>query len=856
MNSLNRVELLNQIRPYYIQTRVNNIDNDFLEYEEDMISLKDLSKIISLLNTKENPNPYNSILLYITGISNEFNFIKGRSELYGGSAPDIDIDFSNRDKAVEIIIEEYGVDNVAYISTVGTFGLKSTLRKYFSVYSPKPQYDIKRQLLNKTEYHQHDEEFAWLEDRIPDPKFGKAPDLNKALDTYPELATNTIAQPWLRFAKEAFDTVDSYGVHASGIVISHFPLTEEIPIKYETVTETKRNGETEIKQIPITQFPMGTVEALGLIKYDFLKIDNLLIVQKTIDSVNERHNLNIDMKTIPDHDELTYQLLNKGLLSGVFQFETSELPAEMIRLVQPKSVLELSDISALVRPGPMQAGLHLQYAQNKKESTPPANLPDSLRALLAPSAWVLTYQEQVMRIFMDIASFTEQESDDIRRAIGKKKIDVIKPYEETFINNAVANNKLTEKEAKNFWDIIVGFADYAFNKSHSLHYSYLSYVCAYLKAHYPLEFFTELLTIRSDQDFDGWSSSAKAYHQELELRGCKILPPSINKSKVEFSIYENKILFGLGAIKNLGVNTASKIIEARGDNRFTDIWDFLYRCKFINIKVFQTLALAGVFDYLGYIRQELFTEAETIFTYISKHTKWLEKIEALSTATVVEEQKKEKQAWIEDQIQKAKLHKKNKTISVEDTFWLERADRIKRYREIDRQCSLSKEPLSAYLSDIELIEYEEYLSLRAKPLPKPGDEPIKPELTRQKTISLTYQDIIEQEKYLGIWVSKHPLQILFPHATSFKDCEVGETELIPCIVTRVKEILTKKTNEQMAFLSLQDTNMIVEGTVFASVWRKGKVSEGDIVEVLAKCENTNPYKFIVRSITKYKDNNE
>jgi DNA polymerase-3 subunit alpha len=436
----NKEWLLKQIKLYVNHDRIDQVDYDFMMYEINMLKESDLELLLAACSMKDSnnnrtkfqTNPHNSILLYITECTDEFDFTKARSNMIGGSAPDIDIDHDalDREKAIEWCIDYWGKDNVANIITHGTFKPKSLARSYYRI----------------TEGSMED--LDNLIKKIPPPKFGKESTLDEILELNPEISGDIKYSKFLEFATKIEDMVSTYGIHAAGVIISDFPIHDVIPLWKNSKADR------------ITQFDKDECEELGLLKFDFLGIDSLSIIKECQKLIKQEKNIDIDPYKIPDGDKLTYEQMNKGHLTGVFQMETSGMAKKLIVECKPESIEDLSAITALNRPGPLQAGFDKQYIENKKNGYAPEELPQSLKHLLEASYWTLLYQEQVMEICSKIAGFTPKEADDVRRAMGKKKHDVLNAYKEQFLSGAVRSNSLTQQYAEKLWEELVGFADY------------------------------------------------------------------------------------------------------------------------------------------------------------------------------------------------------------------------------------------------------------------------------------------------------------------------------------------------------------------------------------------------------------
>jgi DNA polymerase-3 subunit alpha len=431
--------MLNKLKNFYISERLCKVDEDFLSYEEDFISKEDLDTIISLLQDEKKlkmNNIHNSIILYITGLSDEFNFEKARCDTISGSPPDIDIDFDalDRDKAIDWVVEKWGRDNVANIITHGTFKPKSLARGYYRV-TEKDSQDLNA-LLKK----------------IPPPKFGKESTMEEILTLNPDIQKNPTYTDFLEFSTKLENMVSTFGIHAAGIVISDFPIHDVVPMWKNSKAER------------ITQFDKDEVEELGL-----------SIIKECVRLIKKHKKEEIDVFGIEDFDSKAYNLMNSGLLTGIFQMETSGKAKQLIQEIEPQSINDLSDISALNRPGPMQAGLDQQYIDTKNQGYIDEQMPEVVQDILKDSQFTLIYQEQIMALLNKMAGFTLKEADDARRAMGKKKKEVLEAYYEKFIEGSKANN-IDESYADALWQDIMGFADYCLHgltKVYTKEYGYI-----------------------------------------------------------------------------------------------------------------------------------------------------------------------------------------------------------------------------------------------------------------------------------------------------------------------------------------------------------------------------------------------
>ena len=343
---------------------------------------------------------------------------------------DIDHDALDREKAIQWCIDYWGRERVANIITHGTFKPKSLARSYYRI----------------TEEDQKD--LNDLLSMIPPPKYGKEATLEEILAENPNLSEEERYSAFLEFADRIEDMVANFGIHAAGVIISDNEIHNTVPIWSNTKAER------------ITQYDKDECEDLGLIKFDFLGIDTLSIIKECKDLIKENHGIDIEPYAIEDGDEDAYKYINAGCLTGIFQMETSGTAKRLIQDIQPTSIEDLSAISAINRPGPLQAGLDKTYITNKLNNSPPEELPSQVAEILSASYWTLIYQEQIMRLFTDLAGFTQQEADDVRRAMGKKKLSVLEKYKEKFLEGSTSIGGLMADYADSLWNDILGFADY------------------------------------------------------------------------------------------------------------------------------------------------------------------------------------------------------------------------------------------------------------------------------------------------------------------------------------------------------------------------------------------------------------
>jgi DNA-directed DNA polymerase III PolC len=839
--------MISEIKKFYLEDRLGSIDKDFLSFEEDMISEKDSEIILSLMNSPTQialPNPYNSIILFLTGLTSDFDFIKARADTVGGSPPDIDIDFDaiERHKAIDWVIEYWGRENVANIITHGTFKPKSLTKAYYRVTEGDSQ------------------EMNNILKVIPPPKYGKEATLEEIVAIEPEIKKYT---DYYSAATKLENMISNFGIHAAGIVISDFPISDIVPVW--------KNSKAEA----ITQFDKDEVESLGLIKFDFLSIDTLSIMKETVRLIKQERNIDLNIEEIEDGDNKTYKMMHVGMLTGVFQMETSGSAKQLIGDIEPMSIEEISDISALNRPGPLQANFHKIYIENKRNGYAPDELPAPVAKILEETNWTLVYQEQVMKLCSELAGFTLQEADDVRRAMGKKKASVLAKWQPRFINGCVNNANLTKDYAEELWIILAGdpedetnngFADYCFNKSHSVCYSRLTYISAYLKANYPIEFFCALMTVRSQTlQPKLWAQKAPEYIQEAKSLGVEINAPSVNSSNLNFSIQSNQIYFGLNAIRDVGVTAAKCIMSARGQAPYKDIIDFINRTNLrkVTTKTFMALIKAGAFDRMGYLRSELEEQAILLYDNVKKIALAQERELDIISRDRENAQKDARKQEVAQELKEAKalvrsLKKQKKDIPQTLLHVIERNDRIKTYRAIASQVTSSNGQLSDALDSIQLAEYEEALWLRKLPKLKPIEVPDMPEFIRGSKVELTLTDIMQQAYYIGCYVNSHPVKLMNTDSDPMSSLEVGQKGKVCGVVNSIKVIKTRR-GQKMCFIELDDSTNIAEIVVFPKLFNNLNVRDAvpqpaDLLVLDVKVEQTDPkVKLIAERITIYEE---
>jgi DNA polymerase III subunit alpha len=485
--------------------------------------------------------------------------------------PDIDIDFPDhlRDKVIKYVANKYGELHVAQIITFGTLAAKAALRDVGRAFGLNPK------------------ELDSLSRKIPG-KLGIS--LSDALKESEALKM---------FVKESsynqklFDTALKLeglprhtSTHAAGVVISEKSLVHVIPIQ---------KGHDHVY---LTQYSMEHLEDVGLLKMDFLGLRNLSLIENILASIHRKSGKKLNIKTIPLNDEATYQLLSRGDTTGIFQLEADQVRKVLTKL-RPTCFEDIVAVNALNRPGPME---NIPLYIERKHGISKVSYPHpDLIPILKDTYGIIVYQEQIMQIAAIMAGFSLGEADLLRRAVSKKKKEILDKERSHFVSGALKKG-YDEKTANDIYDLIVRFANYGFNRSHSVAYSFISYQLAYLKCHYPLHFMAALLT-----SVIGNEEKISQYIKELKQMDIAIFPPSINRSGFSFTVEKDAIRYSLAAIKGIGASALRDIFQARKNNHFDDLFDFCIRVssKTVNRKALEALVHSGSFDEFGQDRAVL-----------------------------------------------------------------------------------------------------------------------------------------------------------------------------------------------------------------------------------------------------------
>ncbi len=600
-----------------------------------------------------------SIVAYALGITNidplKYNLLFERFlNPERVSMPDIDIDFcfERRAEVISYVARRYGADRVAQIATFGTMAARAAIRDVGRALNiPYGEVDRVAKMV-PMELH------ITLEKALQD-----SPDLKELYDYNPQIKKLIDMAVLLEGMPRHAST------HAAGVVITREPLTYYLPLYKAT------DG-------PLTtQFAKDQVEELGLLKMDLLGLRTLTVIADALKMIEQSRGIALDIDSISLQDPATYALLIRGEGAGVFQLESSGMRA-ILKELKPEVFEDIVALVALYRPGPLGSGMVEDFIKNKHGLKVVTYLHPKLEPILKDTYGVILYQEQVMRISSDLAGFTLGEADLLRRAMGKKKAEIIAGLRAQFVEGAVKNS-VNAGIAGQIFDLMEYFAGYGFNKSHSAAYALVSYQTAYLKANYPVEYMAALLTsVRDNTD------KVSVYVEESRRMGIEVLPPDANESRESFTAVGGKIRFGLAAIKNVGLAAVETIIEVREkEGPFESFADFCSRLdtRVVNRRVLENLIKGGAFDSLGYHRAQLMTAVDA----------------GLSLAQQSQKEKASGQLSLMDFW--GEEARETLTLNIPDIDEYPRAEML----------SLEKEALGLYISGHPLLEYRRALAEQA-----------------------------------------------------------------------------------------------------------------------------------------------
>lgn len=501
------------------------------------------------------------------------------------SMPDFDIDFSDerRGEVIEYVTKKYGADRVSKIVTFGTLKARAAIRDMGRVLGfTYAEVDVVAKLIPQTL------------DMTIDMALEYIPELKNIYDTDYRMMR------LINLSKKIEGMPRNASVHAAGVVITDGPVSGYVPLAV--------NNDTVV-----TQYTMNDIADLGLLKIDFLGLKYLSIIRRAEDDV-KLIDPDFDIEKIPLDDKKTFDLLSEGATEGVFQLESAGMRS-LLKRMQPGSIEDITAAISLYRPGPMDS--IPKYLENRKNPDKIKYADERLRPILEVSNGCIVYQEQVMQICRTLAGYSYGAADIVRRAMSKKKLDVMEKERERFVKGAL-DNGISEKAATEIFDDMADFAKYAFNKSHAASYAFIAYRTAYLKAHFPKQYLASILTVYLDSE-----PKLNLYMQECKKCGIKILMPDINRSFADFTVEGDNIRFGFLAVKNVGLTMISELIRerARGGD-FTGFENFLLRMPDINRRMLENLIKCGVFDSFGIPRAVLLTVFNSALDTVARRNRF------------------------------------------------------------------------------------------------------------------------------------------------------------------------------------------------------------------------------------------
>lgn len=505
------------------------------------------------------------------------------------SMPDFDVDFDDRRRSevIDYVTRKYGDERVAMIVTYGTIKTKQALKDSSRVLGYP--FSMGEQLTKALPPAVMAKDIPLADIQNPEAKrYGEAGDFRQLISTDPEAAKVFETALGIEGLKR------QWGVHAAGVIMSSDPIIDVIPIM-------RRIQDGQV----ITQFDYPTCEGLGLIKMDFLGLRNLTIISDALENIKMNRGIDLDLESLELDDAPSYELLARGDTLGVFQLDGGPMRS-LLKLMKPDNFEDISAVLALYRPGPMGANAHTDYALRKngiQEVIPiHPELKEPLAEILGGTYGLIVYQEQVMAVAQKLAGYSLGQADILRRAMGKKKKSELDKQFAGF-SQGMQDNGYSMEAVKTLWDILLPFSDYAFNKAHSAAYGVISYWTAYLKAHYAPEYMAALLTsVGDDKD------KSAIYLNECRRMGITVLPPDVNESALNFTPVGNDIRFGMGAIRNVGVNVVEAMVAAReSEGAYTSFKDYLMKVPAVvcNKRTIESLIKSGAFDSLGHHRRAL-----------------------------------------------------------------------------------------------------------------------------------------------------------------------------------------------------------------------------------------------------------
>ena len=503
------------------------------------------------------------------------------------SMPDVDVDFciDKRAQVIDYVTQKYGEDKVCQIITFGTYAAKAAVKAVARVL--KLDFTTSNNLTKMMATGPK----TYIDDSLKD-----GMPLKEIYDSDEKI------REIIDIAKSIEGLTCNTGTHAAGVIIAKDPLMESVPLQ--------KGKEGNV----VVTYPMANIDDVGLLKMDFLGLRNLTIIQNAVDMIKERTGVELDMDHLPLDDPKVYELLAKGETNGVFQLESTGMK-QMAKAMHASVFEDISAIVAIYRPGPIEAKYHELFCDRKLGRAPIEYEHPLLEPILKDTYGTMVYQEQIMKIVQVLADYTMGEADTLRKAMGKKKKEIMDANREKFVAGSVKNG-VDETKAHALFDNMTKFAEYCFNRAHTVCYAYVAYETAYLKVHYPVEYFSALLSaVRNDQE------KTQSYIAECQKLGIKVLPPDMNYSRADFYPDEDNIRFGLASIKNVGVAFMEEVAKERAIAPFEDMFDFCKRVRSCNKRTLESLIKVGAFSFTKASRKQLFENIDYIMARADEQVK-------------------------------------------------------------------------------------------------------------------------------------------------------------------------------------------------------------------------------------------
>ncbi|HYC49863.1 MAG TPA: DNA polymerase III subunit alpha, partial [Gemmatimonadaceae bacterium] len=703
------------------------------------------------------------------------------------SMPDVDVDFcfERRGEVIEYVRDKYGRDSVCQIVTFGTMKSRAAVKDVGRVlgFTPQETDALAKLIPNQPNFSLTVKEAV---EQVAEIK-----KLYRSDERYTQLLDYAIALEGLS---------RHTGVHAAGVVIAPGPVSEYVPVCTQA---SKGSGSSDDEQVVVSQYDMNALEKAGMLKMDFLGLTTLTVIHDALVMIGERRGEKVDLDAITLEDPEVYRMLRAGRTVGVFQFE-SPLATDMLRGMRCDRFDDLVASNALMRPGPLDAGMHRVYQRRKKgEEAVSYPLPE-LEAILKPTYGVITYQEQVMRIAQQLAGISLAEADVLRKAVGKKDADLIKQELGKFVEKSIARG-YDPKIIEDLSAQIETFGRYGFNKSHSVAYSVISYHTAWLKAHYAPEFMAALLSSSI-----GDTDNVVKYIAEARELGLEVLAPDVNESGYKFTVIGDKRLrFGLGAIRNVGHAAIDSILAARADRPFTDLFDLCERVdlRLCNRRVFEALITSGALDSLGVHRAQNWAVLDT----------------ALQEASLKQQEKESGQVSMFGDLLSASAS----------------ADGPRRSADGDDEESRGR-----------------------------GSQPRPEHLKRFPNIAPWSESerLSKEKEILGFYISGHPLEpyqleceLFATHTVAQLGNWTSDPIALGVVITSIKKQISKRSGSEFARLTVEDFSGSSEVLIFPEKWAAIAEQVKTDIPVLLKGgyskrdRDVDAPTFIVESITRFAD---